>query len=102
MAEQQENTSAIDETPISPVRPDTVRRDSLEKKLQHRPTAEELKQRHVLLDTTAAPYNSQTSFAYYLLTHYLEVSRQHSTTSRRSSLPNTSNTTSRSVLPGRL
>ena len=41
----------VDETPISPVQ----RRDSLEKHLQHRPEAQDLKNRHILLDTNAAP-----------------------------------------------
>lgn len=31
------------------------RRDSLEKHLQHRPDPQELKERHILLDTNAAP-----------------------------------------------
>ena len=59
-----ENTSAIaddrsaviDETPISPSsRPGHVRADSLEKHLQHRPNPQDLKDRHILLDTNAAP-----------------------------------------------
>jgi hypothetical protein len=52
-----ENTSAVvvDETPISPVR-SSERRNSLEKHLQHRPEAQDLKNRHILLDTTTAPY----------------------------------------------
>jgi len=41
----------VDETPISPVE----RRNSLEKHLQHRPDVQDLKNRHILLDTTAAP-----------------------------------------------
>ncbi len=41
----------IDEAPISPVE----RRDSLEKHLQQRPDPKELKDRHILLDTNAAP-----------------------------------------------
>ena len=45
----------IDETPISPVRPAHVRQNSLEKHLQHRPDPQELKDRHILLDTNAAP-----------------------------------------------
>jgi hypothetical protein len=47
--------SAIDETPISPSRPDHIRQNSLEKHLQHRPDSKELKERHILLDTNAAP-----------------------------------------------
>jgi hypothetical protein len=45
----------VDETPISPVR-SHERRNSLEKHLQHRPEAQDLKNRHILLDTTTAPY----------------------------------------------
>ncbi|GME26571.1 hypothetical protein GTA08_BOTSDO04776 [Neofusicoccum parvum] len=45
---------SVDETPISPVR-STERRNSLEKHLQHRPDVQELKDRHILLDTNAAP-----------------------------------------------
>lgn len=40
-----------DESSISPVQ----RRDSLEKHLQHRPDPKELKEKHILLDTNAAP-----------------------------------------------
>jgi hypothetical protein len=47
---------AIDETPISPSRPDYhVRQNSLEKHLLNRPDPKELKERHILLDTNAAP-----------------------------------------------
>lgn len=42
----------VDESPISPVE----RRNSLEKHLQQRPDAQDLKNRHILLDTNAAPY----------------------------------------------
>ncbi len=49
MADQTEKS--IDETPISPIQ----RRDSLEKHLQTRPEAKDLKDRHILLDTNAAP-----------------------------------------------
>lgn len=50
-----ENTNNVDDTPISPVR-SLDRRNSLEKHLQHRPEPQDLKDRHILLDTTAAPY----------------------------------------------
>lgn len=50
MAEQP-TTPAVDETSIQPIE----RRDSLEKHLQTRPEAQDLKNRHILLDTTAAP-----------------------------------------------
>ena len=39
----------------SSIRPTPVRRESLEKALQHRPDPKELKERHILLDTNAAP-----------------------------------------------
>jgi hypothetical protein len=54
--EQAENSAVVvDETPISPVR-SNERRNSLEKHLQHRPDPQDLKNRHILLDTTTAPY----------------------------------------------
>jgi hypothetical protein len=56
MAPEDNNTAVVvDETPISPVR-SNERRNSLEKHLQHRPEAQDLKNRHILLDTTTAPY----------------------------------------------
>ena len=45
------DTPKVDESPISAVQ----RRDSLEKHLQHRPDPQDLKDRHILLDTNAAP-----------------------------------------------
>lgn len=45
----------IDATPISPISPNHVRQNSLEKHLQSRPNPQELKDRHILLDTNAAP-----------------------------------------------
>ena len=44
-------SDGVDASPISPVE----RRNSLEKHLQTRPDAEDLKNRHILLDTAAAP-----------------------------------------------
>ncbi|KAI4159706.1 MAG: hypothetical protein LQ342_006399 [Letrouitia transgressa] len=41
----------VDESPISPIE----RRNSLEKHLQTRPDPKDLKDRHILLDTNAAP-----------------------------------------------
>lgn len=41
----------VDESPISPIE----RRNSLEKHLQLRPEAQDLKNRNILLDTSAAP-----------------------------------------------
>lgn len=46
----------VDETPISPVRQAVERRNSLEKHLQHRPDPQDLKNRHILLDTNTAPF----------------------------------------------
>jgi hypothetical protein len=46
---------AVDETPISPIRPDNARRNSLENHLLHRPNREELIQKNILPDSTAAP-----------------------------------------------
>ena len=46
----------VDETPISPVE----RKNSLEKHLQHRPDAQDLKNRNILLDSKAAPYATQS------------------------------------------
>ena len=54
-----EDTHTVDATPISPVR-SNERRGSLEKHLQHRPEAQDLKNRHILLDTTTAPYVPHT------------------------------------------
>jgi hypothetical protein len=51
--------SAIDDTPISPTLNSTTnqqRRDSLEKHLQTRPELQDLKDRHILLNTSVAPY----------------------------------------------
>ncbi|MCJ1376379.1 hypothetical protein MMC20_007621 [Loxospora ochrophaea] len=50
MADNSE-TPSIDESPISPIE----RRNSLEKHLQTRPDPQDLKDRHILLDTNAAP-----------------------------------------------
>ena len=46
------NLPAVDDSPISPIE----RRNSLEKHLQMRPDVKDLKDRHILLDTNAAPY----------------------------------------------
>jgi hypothetical protein len=50
-----ENSAIVDQTPISPVREGMERRNSLEKHLQHRPDPQDLKNRHILLDTSTAP-----------------------------------------------
>ena len=49
----------VDETSISPTRGPLERRNSLEKHLTNRPEAQDLKNRHILLDTSAAPYVKQ-------------------------------------------
>lgn len=46
-----ENKNPAEEPQLSPLE----RRNSLEKHLQHRPDAQDLKDRHILLDTNAAP-----------------------------------------------
>lgn len=48
----------VDDRPISPVE----RRNSLEKHLQMRPDAKDLKNRNILLDTKVAPYGSVLRF----------------------------------------
>jgi hypothetical protein len=53
MAEDLARASSIDETPIRPT--SHARQNSLEKHLQHRPDPKDLKERHILLDTNAAP-----------------------------------------------
>lgn len=60
-----ENANVVDETPISPVR-SQERRNSLEKHLQHRPEPQDLKNRHILLDTTTAPYVPAFSVATHI------------------------------------
>lgn len=49
-------SSAIDETPLSAFPHD--RRNSLEKHLQTRPDMQDLKNRHILLNTNVAPYTT--------------------------------------------
>ena len=46
-----EAQGVVDESPISPIE----RRDSLEKHLQLRPDAQDLKNRHILLESQAEP-----------------------------------------------
>jgi hypothetical protein len=55
MADQETQQTLVDSSPISPIRPNHVRQNSLEKHLQSRPDPQELKDRHILLDTKAAP-----------------------------------------------
>lgn len=54
MASEDTVTAGIDTTSPSTLE----RRNSLEKHLQSRPNEQELKDRHILLDTKAAPYVS--------------------------------------------
>ncbi|KAK5002342.1 hypothetical protein LTR28_011539, partial [Elasticomyces elasticus] len=51
--EEGEEEEMVDRSPLSPQT--AQRRDSLEKRLLGRPEQRELKGRHILLDTTAAP-----------------------------------------------
>jgi len=51
----QDSSTVIDETSIAPSKPSHQRQDSLEKHLQSRPDPNELKEKHILLDTNAAP-----------------------------------------------
>lgn len=51
MASEESKDTGVDTRPISPIE----RRNSLEKHLQHRPDPQDLKNRHILLDTNAAP-----------------------------------------------
>ncbi|KAK4124233.1 hypothetical protein N657DRAFT_571917 [Parathielavia appendiculata] len=56
MADKLEDTpTVIDETTISPSRPDQARKDSLEHHLSHRPERQELVERNILPASTAAP-----------------------------------------------
>ena len=51
MASEETKETGVDSQPISALE----RRNSLEKHLQHRPDPQDLKNRHILLDTNAAP-----------------------------------------------
>lgn len=46
---------SVDETPISPILPNHVRKDSLEHHLTHRPERAELVEKNILPASTAAP-----------------------------------------------
>ena len=52
MASEDAVTAGVDASSPSPLE----RRNSLEKHLQTRPNEQDLKDRHILLDTKAAPY----------------------------------------------
>ncbi|KAJ3526065.1 hypothetical protein NM208_g11359 [Fusarium decemcellulare] len=64
--EQQQQPKLVDETPISPIRPNQERRNSLEDHLKHRPNRAELVEKNILPASTAAPG---------LLAHQKEVSQ---------------------------
>ncbi|EAT92301.2 hypothetical protein HBI56_004040 [Parastagonospora nodorum] len=93
MASEDNNSAVVvDETPISPVR-SNERRNSLEKHLQHRPEAQDLKNRHILLDTTTAPA---------LQAKALELERQRATDNLRKGLnqrPARDDLIQRNILP---
>ncbi|KAI1761153.1 hypothetical protein GGR53DRAFT_506521 [Hypoxylon sp. FL1150] len=55
MADQDKPQTSVDETPISPIRPNNERRNSLEQHLQHRPERSELVDKNILPASTAAP-----------------------------------------------
>lgn len=87
----EQDTAKVDETTISPVE----RRNSLEKHLQLRPDAQDLKNRNILMDTNAAPYELFTR-EMRILKHLmdfrslqakqLELERQKATDSLRKGL----------------
>ena len=58
MADSSDNATqapAVDETPISPSRPDPQRKNSLEQHLKHRPVRQELVKKNILPASNAAP-----------------------------------------------
>jgi len=55
MTDKEDATRAIDETPISPSRPNPARKNSLEFHLSHRPDRQELVDKNILPASTAAP-----------------------------------------------
>ncbi|KAF2654139.1 RPEL repeat protein [Lophiostoma macrostomum CBS 122681] len=88
-----ETTPIVDETPISPIRQGAERRNSLEKHLQHRPEAQDLKNRHILLDTQTAPA---------LQAKALELERQRATDNLKKGLqhrPDRETLIERNILP---
>ncbi len=89
-------TSGVDDAPISPVQ----RRDSLEKHLQQRPDPQDLKDKHILLDTTAAPYVHAPSPFFPLRPHGCGLIREARGTGR-SSQPRTSLSAKRPPTPSR-
>jgi len=92
MASETADITTVDETPISPVR-SLARRNSLEKHLQHRPEPQDLKNRHILLDTTTAPA---------LQAKALELERQRATDNLKRGLnarPDRGDLVQRNILP---
>ncbi|EEA26741.1 hypothetical protein TMatcc_004973 [Talaromyces marneffei ATCC 18224] len=91
-------SSTTDNTPISPTfnsPTNQQRRDSLEKHLQTRPELQDLKDRHILLNTSVAP-GLQAAQA--------ELARQQATNSLRKHLenrPERDELVDRNILPGR-
>ncbi|KAK2606378.1 hypothetical protein QQS21_003197 [Conoideocrella luteorostrata] len=55
MSASTEQPQAVDETPISPIRPDAARKNSLENHLIHRPNRTELVDKNILPASSAAP-----------------------------------------------
>ncbi|KAH7126931.1 hypothetical protein B0J11DRAFT_579354 [Dendryphion nanum] len=93
MASTTTEPNVIDETPISPVRQAVERRNSLEKHLQHRPDPQDLKNRHILLDTNTAPA---------LQAKALELERQRATDNLKKGLahrPDRDALVERNILP---
>jgi len=87
------DNTAIDETSIAPSHTDHKRQDSLEKHLQHRPDPQELKERHILLDTKAAPALQSAA---------VELERQRAADSLRKGLekrPDREELVERNILP---
>ncbi|KAF2643275.1 hypothetical protein P280DRAFT_393730 [Massarina eburnea CBS 473.64] len=83
----------VDKTPIPPVGESAERRNSLEKHLQHRPDPQDLKNRHILLDTTTAPA---------LQAKALELERQRATDNLKKGLahrPDRDTLVERNILP---
>uniref|UniRef100_A0A1Y1KHD2 RPEL repeat protein n=1 Tax=Photinus pyralis TaxID=7054 RepID=A0A1Y1KHD2_PHOPY len=51
----EKQSQRVDETPISPIRPDAARKNSLENHLMHRPNRAELVEKNILPASSAAP-----------------------------------------------
>ncbi|KAF2132205.1 hypothetical protein P153DRAFT_364630 [Dothidotthia symphoricarpi CBS 119687] len=95
MASENTNNAVVvdvDESSIAPVR-SSDRRNSLEKHLQQRPEPQDLKNRHILIDTTTAPA---------LQARALELERQRATDNLKKGLASRSerdNLIQRNILP---